>query len=191
MSHRIAKGPRRARRRAWGHRLPLASALLLLTLLPAGCGGSGSTSTTTSVHVSSTALGAVGTTVPATGSASASGATATTGTSAAGSSTGAATAPSTGTTPGRSSTGATGAAASSRASTILKNSRFQKALSRFAACLRQNGVAIGEPNTSGKGPLFDTKGISTSSPQFKAASAKCRATLFKALQTKPAANAKG
>jgi hypothetical protein len=56
--------------------------------------------------------------------------------------------------------------------------RFHAALVRFAACLRQNGVNVGEPNTSGKGPVFDTKGINTGSPQFKAASTKCRAVLF-------------
>jgi hypothetical protein len=56
--------------------------------------------------------------------------------------------------------------------------RFHEALVRFAACLRQNGVNVGEPNTSGKGPVFDTKGINTGSPQFKTASMKCRTVLF-------------
>lgn len=56
--------------------------------------------------------------------------------------------------------------------------RFHRVLARFAACLRQNGVPVGEPNTSGKGPLFNTKGINTGSPQFRAAAAKCRTALF-------------
>jgi hypothetical protein len=56
--------------------------------------------------------------------------------------------------------------------------RFHTALVRFATCLRQNGVNVGEPNTSGKGPVFDTKGINTGSPQFKTASIKCRSVLF-------------
>jgi hypothetical protein len=56
--------------------------------------------------------------------------------------------------------------------------RFRHVLARFAACLRQNGIAVGEPNTSGKGPIFNTKGINTGSPQFRAAAAKCRTALF-------------
>jgi hypothetical protein len=55
--------------------------------------------------------------------------------------------------------------------------RFRQALTKFAACLRQNGVNLPAPNTSGKGPVFDTKGVNTSSPQFKAAEIKCRSTL--------------
>ncbi len=55
---------------------------------------------------------------------------------------------------------------------------FHQALAHFAACLRQNGVNVGEPNTTGKGPVFDTKGINTGSPQFKAAETKCRSVLF-------------
>jgi hypothetical protein len=62
----------------------------------------------------------------------------------------------------------------------LNNPRFRKVLDSFAACLRQNGVDVGAPNTSGKGPIFDTKGINTGSPQFRAASVKCRSTLFSA-----------
>jgi hypothetical protein len=60
----------------------------------------------------------------------------------------------------------------------LNNSRFHAVLASFAACLRQNGVNVGEPNTSGKGPIFNTKGLNTGSPQFKAAAAKCRSTLL-------------
>jgi hypothetical protein len=64
----------------------------------------------------------------------------------------------------------------------FNNPRFHAVLVRFAACLRQNGIDIGEPNTSGKGPIFDTKGINTGSTQFKAAEAKCRSTLLYALR---------
>jgi hypothetical protein len=64
----------------------------------------------------------------------------------------------------------------------FNNPRFHAALTRFAACLRQNGIDIGEPNTSGKGPIFDTKGINTGSSQFKAAEATCRSTLLYALR---------
>ena len=65
----------------------------------------------------------------------------------------------------------------------FNNARFHSVLTRFAACMRQNGVNVGEPNTSGKGPIFDTKGINTGSAQFKAASANCRGTLLGALKS--------
>jgi hypothetical protein len=64
----------------------------------------------------------------------------------------------------------------------FNNARFHTVLARFAACLRQNGINVGEPNTSGKGPIFDTKGINTGSAQFKAAEATCRKTLLYALR---------
>jgi hypothetical protein len=74
------------------------------------------------------------------------------------------------------------------------NPRFHAVLARYAACLRQNGVNVGEPNTSGKGSVFDTKGINTGSPQFKAATVKCRSTLlgaFKSNRAHPGAGAAG
>ena len=62
-----------------------------------------------------------------------------------------------------------------------RNPRFRQALSLFAACLRKNGVNVPQPNTSGNGPVFSTKGLNTASPQFKAATAKCRPALTGAL----------
>ena len=59
----------------------------------------------------------------------------------------------------------------------FSSSVFKAALAKFATCLRQNGVNVPVPNTSGKGPVFDTKGIDTSSPQFKAAEVKCQSAL--------------
>lgn len=59
---------------------------------------------------------------------------------------------------------------------------FRQALTRYAVCLRNNGVDIPSPNTSGKGPLLGTKGLKTNTPQFRSASAKCRSTLFAALR---------
>jgi hypothetical protein len=52
-----------------------------------------------------------------------------------------------------------------------------KALAKFSACMRENGVNLPAPNTSGKGPVFDTKGINTSSAAFKSAESKCRSDL--------------
>lgn len=60
---------------------------------------------------------------------------------------------------------------------------FRQALSKYGECLRQNGINIPAPNTSGKGPIFSTKGIDTTSPKFKAATMKCRATLIGAFRS--------
>lgn len=57
------------------------------------------------------------------------------------------------------------------------NPVFRKALGEFAECMRKNGVDVPAPNTSGKGAVFDTKGLDTSSPKFRSASQKCRPTL--------------
>jgi hypothetical protein len=59
---------------------------------------------------------------------------------------------------------------------------FRAALTKYAACLRQHGIALPAPNTSGNGPVFSTKGIDTSSPKFKAATIKCRASLISAFR---------
>ncbi len=67
--------------------------------------------------------------------------------------------------PRRSATGASGAPRPSRRS------------AKFADCMRKNGVNVPEPNTSGNGPIFDTKGIDTASTQFKSAETKCAAEL--------------
>jgi hypothetical protein len=73
-----------------------------------------------------------------------------------------------------------------RAGPAFNNPRFHAVLARFAACLRQNGINVGEPNTTGKGPVFNTKGVNTGSPQFRAASAKCRSTLLSGFRPKAA-----
>ncbi len=57
------------------------------------------------------------------------------------------------------------------------NPTFHAALTAFAACMRQNGIALPTPNTSGTGPVFQTKGINTASAQFKAARTKCQSKL--------------
>jgi|HubBroStandDraft_3_1064219.scaffolds.fasta_scaffold13661_3 hypothetical protein len=62
------------------------------------------------------------------------------------------------------------------------NPAFRAALTKFAACLRDNGVNVPPPNTTGKGPIFDTKGIDTSSAQFRTAEMKCRSTLVSAFR---------
>lgn len=59
---------------------------------------------------------------------------------------------------------------------------FKAALAKYATCLRQNGIDIPAPNTSGKGPIFSTKGIDTSSAKFRSATLKCRASLVGAFR---------
>lgn len=66
---------------------------------------------------------------------------------------------------------------------LFDNPRFRAGLQRFAACMRQNGVNVGEPNTSGKGPVFATKGLNTGGAKFKAAAANCRSSLAGALKS--------
>jgi hypothetical protein len=62
---------------------------------------------------------------------------------------------------------------------------YKQAVAKFAACMRENGVNLPEPNTSGTGPVFDTKGLDTGSAQFRAAEAKCRGDLRLALRAGP------
>jgi hypothetical protein len=71
------------------------------------------------------------------------------------------------------------------------NPRFRQAYAKFAACMHQNGIDLPAPNTSGTGPIFDTKGIDTTSPQFTAAIKQCRGDLFAAPQGGGAAGGGG
>jgi hypothetical protein len=78
-----------------------------------------------------------------------------------------------------------------RGGTRFKSPAFKTALTKFAACMRENGVNVPAPNTSGNGPVFDTKGIDTSSAQFKAAEAKCQSDLSGAFRRGPGAGGAG
>ena len=51
------------------------------------------------------------------------------------------------------------------------------ALTKYATCMRENGANLPAPNTSGNGPVFNTKGIDTSSATFKKAQQKCQGDL--------------
>jgi len=65
---------------------------------------------------------------------------------------------------------------------------YRDALTAYAACMSSNGVKLPTPNTSGRGPVFNSTGINTNSPQFKAAAAKCRSVLLNAFrQARPGA----
>jgi hypothetical protein len=77
-----------------------------------------------------------------------------------------------------------GGAALVGAGSPIRSPAFKMALARFAACMRENGVNLPEPNTSG-GPIFNSKGLNTASPQFKAAETKCRPDLRGAFRRGP------
>lgn len=70
-----------------------------------------------------------------------------------------------------------GGAALSRPRANLKSPAVQQAIAKFATCMRAKGINVPAPNTSGKGPIFSTKGLNTTSPQFIAAEAACGAPL--------------
>jgi hypothetical protein len=60
----------------------------------------------------------------------------------------------------------------------LSNSpAFKQALTKYAACLRANGVTVPTPNFSGNGPVFDTAHINTAGARFRNAQIKCRGVL--------------
>jgi hypothetical protein len=71
----------------------------------------------------------------------------------------------------------------------LKNPAYTQALAKFATCMRENGVNVPAPNTSGNGPIFNTKGLNTKSSQFKTAETKCSSDLRTAFPARPGAGA--
>ena len=62
-----------------------------------------------------------------------------------------------------------GGSSFARCGARLQSPAFKAALAKFASCMTENGVNVPAPNTSGKGPIFDTKGIDTASAQFRTA----------------------
>ena len=54
---------------------------------------------------------------------------------------------------------------------------FKASLIKYASCMRENGVNLPAANTSGNGPVFNTKGIDTSSSTFKNAQKTCQSQL--------------
>jgi hypothetical protein len=63
----------------------------------------------------------------------------------------------------------------------------KQALAKFATCMHENGINVPAPNTSGKGPVFNTKGLNTGSAAFKAAETKCSSDLRGAFRAHPGA----
>jgi hypothetical protein len=73
----------------------------------------------------------------------------------------------------------------------LKNPVYKQALAKFATCMRENGVNVPQPNTSGKGPVFNIKGLNAASAQFKTAETKCTPELRGTIRPRPGAGATG
>jgi hypothetical protein len=69
----------------------------------------------------------------------------------------------------------------------LDSPAAKQALAKFATCMHDSGVNVPAPNTSGKGPIFNTKGLNTNSAAFKAAETKCLGDLHGASGAHPGA----
>jgi hypothetical protein len=57
----------------------------------------------------------------------------------------------------------------------LNSAAFKKQIKEYAACVRENGYEIAEPDFSGEGPVFEKS--ESESAAFKKASAKCQSLL--------------
>ena len=60
-----------------------------------------------------------------------------------------------------------------RRRSLADNPTAVAALTKFATCMRSNGINVPNPNTSGSGPVFNTNGLNTTSAAFRTAYAKC------------------
>ncbi len=90
------------------------------------------------------------------------------------------TSPQTGASSSATRNGAATQPAQSSASLARRRAALQHVISVYSACLRQHGVKLPAPN--GHRPLLNTKGVNTSSPQYRHASAACRAVAVAALR---------
>jgi hypothetical protein len=59
----------------------------------------------------------------------------------------------------------------------FNGANYRQAITKFAACVRQNGYDLPAPNFSGKGPVFDPTKVNRSDPKFMAAARKCQGLL--------------
>jgi hypothetical protein len=59
----------------------------------------------------------------------------------------------------------------------FSSASYKKALTSFVKCMSSNGVKLPTPNTSGKGPVFDTNKVDVKTAQFKTAESKCSSLL--------------
>ncbi len=56
----------------------------------------------------------------------------------------------------------------------VDSAAFQKQIKEYAACVRENGYDLPEPNLSGEGPVFSESEVDQSDPKFKEASEACQ-----------------
>jgi hypothetical protein len=61
----------------------------------------------------------------------------------------------------------------------------RQSLAKFATCMREQGIDLPAPNTSGTGPVFNTKGLDSTSAKFAAAQAKCSAAIRGLFRARP------
>jgi hypothetical protein len=59
----------------------------------------------------------------------------------------------------------------------FSSTAVKQELTKFASCMREDGINLPAPNTSGNGPVFNTKGVQTNSARFKTAEGKCASDL--------------
>ena len=59
----------------------------------------------------------------------------------------------------------------------LSSAAYKKSLASFVKCMSSNGIKLPTPNTSGKGPVFDTTKVNVNTTQFKTAESKCSSLL--------------
>jgi hypothetical protein len=59
----------------------------------------------------------------------------------------------------------------------LNSPAFRQSLTSFSKCMQEHGVKLPAPNTSGKGPVFNTSGIDTTGSTFVKAEDACRGKL--------------
>jgi hypothetical protein len=59
----------------------------------------------------------------------------------------------------------------------LNSASAKATLTKYASCMRENGVNLPAPDTSGQGPVFNTKGLNTTSQSFKSAQKACQSDL--------------
>ena|SRR5947209_6173730 len=74
----------------------------------------------------------------------------------------------------------------------FNGSMYRQTITKFAACVRQNGYNLPAPNFSGKGPVFDPSKVNRNDPKFMAAARKCQGLLrFRRPDAPPPGNARG
>jgi hypothetical protein len=57
------------------------------------------------------------------------------------------------------------------------SAEYKSTVRAYAACVRENGYELPEPNLSGNGPVFKPSEVDQSNPKFAAASKKCQSKL--------------